>query len=179
MAFNDIKSTGERINALKSIKAQLDQCIRQCQLAQKFYGKETGSDSYGDFDLLWEGIYDRLAIASSAATLAGAELTSLLNDDGFTFRYEWVIGKRNVTKFNFNAAADSCVITATNALVIDAGVVLVAGDAILISGTASNDGTRYVDTGSAGSTIEFTGDIVDEANCTTPGAKLELIARLV
>lgn len=179
MAINDIKSTGERIATLKQIRTIIDQCIRQCQIAQNYYGSETGEDNYGDFDLLWEGVKSRLDDASGMATLAKNELTSLIDNDGFVFKYEWIIGKRNVTKFNFNAAADSCVITATNAVVEGAGVTVVVGDVMLISGTASNNGQFAVDTGSTGSTLEFTSGVVDEAACVTPGAKITLIARLV
>ena len=177
MAFNDIKSTNERLNALKNIRTLIDESIKNARIAQRYYSSEIGEDNYGDFDILWEGVILRLALSESAAEIAKDELLSLIDNDGFVFKYEWIIGKRNITGFTFDAAADTAVIVATNAVVQNAGVVLVGGDYCVISGTTSNDGQYAVDTGSASSTIEFISGIADET-CTTPGAKITLIARV-
>ena len=177
MAYNDIKSTGERVSTLKSIRKQIDMCIKNCQLAQQFYGAGTGADNYGDFDQLWEGVNSRLVAADACADLAISELTLLTGTDGFVFQYEWVIGKRGVYAFTFNATSDTCVIGATNAVVINASVVVELGDFCVITGTASNNGSFAVNSGSASSTIEFTGSIADET-CTTAGAKIILAQRV-
>lgn len=178
MALNQIKSSKDRVATLKTIRRQIDLCIKNCQLAQEFFISELDADNYEDHDIMWEGMQERMDAASAAATLAAADLTFMLGNDGFVFQYQWAIGQRGITAFTFNASADTCAITLTggNSLDQGAGMVIENGDLIKIDGTVSNDGDFVVDSGSTGNTIEFSSGITDET-CTTRGAKMTLVAR--
>jgi len=178
MAFNDIKSTAERLNALKGVVALLQQSIRAIQLAQKYYTNESGADNYGEFPTMWDGVKDRMAEAISTATLANADLTTMLAQDGFVFKYEWVIGKKGVTSFVFEDTADTATISAGNATQDGDGDVVLDGDYILISGTTSNDGLKPLQGAATNVLTFYTSAALADETCTTPGAKMQLIARL-
>lgn len=179
MAFNDIKSTAERISTLRGAIALLNQSIKHCQLAQKYYTQESGPDNYGEFITMWDGVKDRMAESISAATLANADLTTMLAQDGFVFKYEWVIGKKGVTSFVFEDTADTATISAGNATQDTDGDVVIDGDYILISGTTSNDGLKPVLSAATNVITFYTSAALADETCTLSGAKMQLVARLV
>jgi len=175
MALRDIKSTQERVSTLKNIKTLIDQCIKICVSTERYFKSENGTDNYGDFNLMWDGVKSRLTEAEALATLAKDELLDMINQYGFVFKYEWEIGKRGVTQFDIDGTLDEINIMRTSAVEDSAGLVVATGDRILITGTTSNDSIEIIAAGSAGNTLQGT-DLTTEP-CTTNGAKITLLTR--
>lgn len=174
-AFNDIRSTAERIAFLKGIIAQINSSIQHCRIAQKFFDTESAADNYGEYIDMWDGVKARLNEASAAALLAAGDLDDFITKDGFVFKYQWIIGKKGVSSFTFTTATDKVVIGAGGATQDSSGDVLGA-DFLLISGTTSNNGLFSV-LSSSGNEIVFNENMTDET-CTNAGARIVLVARL-
>lgn len=178
MAFNDIKSTQERIASLRGVIALLNQSIKSAQLAQKYYNQESNTDNYGEFPAMWDGVKDRLAESVSAATLANADLTTLLAQDAFIFRYEWVIGRKGLTQIVFEDTADTATIGAADSTQDGDGDVVLDGDFLLITGTASNDGLKPVLSAATNVITFYSSAALADETCTNNGAKMTLVTRL-
>lgn len=148
MAYNDIKSTKERVAALRNVKKLVDQAIKSSLDAQKYFDAEMLPSNLGEWDVMWDGIQARMQLALDASLQAVAELELLNNKDGFVFQYEWQAGKRGLHLISLDSGAD------TIAFHVDAGdsventanaAVLLADDVVELSGwPGSLDGSPLV-----------------------------------
>jgi hypothetical protein len=174
MAIKDVKSTKDRVNALRNARKLIDSAIRLSQHAQKFYNDESANSNLGSFVLMWDGVRSRIEDAMSATLQASVELGEMA-DNGFVFQYVWEVGKRGVEKFKFDNGGTVTIVGGTNATQDTAGDVLLTDDLLIIEGTTSNDGLKSV-ASAATNVIGFSATPTNE-DCTTVGARITLIQR--